>query len=871
MNIRFSAIVAVLKKDLRGLLPLVVLSFIAYFAVPIISGLDFANIGGDNAFWSMLQSNIYWLGFFLGILLMVSVLQQDPASSLDHDWLVRPIGRHEWALAKLLFLCLTFLLPVLAARFLVSLSAGMNPGLALTYAFGIEEFEAAFMVPTVLMAALLAPNIRKLLLLLVAVFFIFLLPAWSVTSPLLALLGIELGADLGPLMWVQVAFLVLVGLVGSVLIYWFAYCRRQLQAAYISFYGAILVSFLAIYPPQWLYNWDRALVLHQWMINADDERLEDQVILESATACFPAARMDQENLSEQESALLEQAAWLPEVLLPAGPGAVTIATPVAYRELLTEWIAPANSSREHSVEWRLDRINARAHYRADSLADDLPLRRSMTSQGRFDPIAATETAYWLAPGDVLQQLARDASTRLVLDYDLVLLAPSAFELPVDGKRHEFPALGSCMAERDIPGNRIKVECLKRGAQPELVSAQYIGMDSSRVDSHSISTLTHDWLESLKRRRYELTLEGAGLTDTSSIIVTAYHAERIMRQQLVLPGVLGNDAQTCPLPGDNEGYIAHASSWSDKSPHEISSVAVDQGVRLEVLDWRQDIKPDAPTLLLLPGLGATAHSYDELAPKLAEHYNVIAMTRRGTGDSSKPSQGYDIARLSTDVLQVMDTYNIDSAFLIGHSFGGEELSYLGANHPERVHGLIYLDAAYDRVTVNTGDATRRFRQLDLMLPPAPPVRPAEASSYEAMAAYEQRTGRGRLPEGELIASYDLSSGSIKHDQLYLDALMAGIQSPDYARISVPALALYALPSSASAMMEKWYDPNDSMLQATLDELFEMDRSRKLKEMQRFDAEVPDSRVIAIEDAAHWIYLSHEPEVLEAITAFIDSSR
>ena len=66
------------------------------------------------------------------------------------------------------------------------------------------------------------------------------------------------------------------------------------------------------------------------------------------------------------------------------------------------------------------------------------------------------------------------------------------------------------------------------------------------------------------------------------------------------------------------------------------------------------------ILLLPGLGATAHSYDELAPLLAQKHRVVAMTRRGTGYSSKPDFGFDTPRLAQDVLQVMDAMKLDES-------------------------------------------------------------------------------------------------------------------------------------------------------------------------------------------------------------------
>ena len=865
-NLRIIA--ALVRKDLLGLLPLVLLTCAAAFVVPLVSSLDLVNMGGDSEFWIVLQANIYWLGFFLGVILMISVVQLDPADSLDHDWLTRPIPRRDWCLAKLVFLLIAFVMPVLLGRFLVNLSSGMGPGLALNYAAGIESFEGLMLVPLLLMAALLAPTLRRLILLMVGVFFVFLLPGWSVTRPLLAALGIELGSEFEALMWVQGTIVVVASLIGAALVFWLHYCRRRRLGATLAFWAAVAVIFFAVYPPASLYTWERAIDLNASLINDDNAALEHQVILEPATACFAATLVDDSNHTEQESRLLAAAAWPESYLEAAGAGALSFATPIRYREILTEWFVSQDARREHSIEWRLDRMRTRARLTADTLTGDVPLLRSHTIENRLAPIAAIETDYWLVPGDALAKLAQDPSAQLELTIDGMLLAPTPHELPVDGHYHEYPQLGSCKAERDSLANEIRIECLKRGAQPELLSAQFIGMDSSRVDSAVGGSYSHDWVEALKRQRYELILDAPSLVDPDSVIVTAYNAERLLRKTLVLPGLLGNDRAICPLPGETHRDVERATSWSDNSPHEVSYVSVERGVRLEVLDWRRNIKPDAPTLLLLPGLGATAHSYDELAPRLAEHYNVIGMTRRGTGDSGKPERGYDIARLSQDVLQLMDALGLDTAILVGHSFGGEELSWLGAHNPDRIDGLVYLDAAYDRVSVNSGEDYKRYLQLERSLPQAPPIRPAEAVSYEAMHAYARRTGRsGNIPEGEIIASYDLNTGAIMHDALYLDALMQGIVTPDYATIAVPALALYAMPDSPEAMMEAWYDQGDPAVQAAVMELFRMDRARKQHEITRFDNEVSDSEVVALANADHWIFVSHPDEVLTAIEHFV----
>jgi pimeloyl-ACP methyl ester carboxylesterase len=57
------------------------------------------------------------------------------------------------------------------------------------------------------------------------------------------------------------------------------------------------------------------------------------------------------------------------------------------------------------------------------------------------------------------------------------------------------------------------------------------------------------------------------------------------------------------------------------------------------------------------------------------------------------ENYAADRLGDDVLAVMDSLKLNRPVLIGHSLGGEELSSVGSRHPEKVAGLIYLDAAY----------------------------------------------------------------------------------------------------------------------------------------------------------------------------------
>src|SRR5688572_32505769 len=113
-----------------------------------------------------------------------------------------------------------------------------------------------------------------------------------------------------------------------------------------------------------------------------------------------------------------------------------------------------------------------------------------------------------------------------------------------------------------------------------------------------------------------------------------------------------------------GAAQPVSEWRDPSPHRATMVPVDREVTLEVLDWGGTGRP----LVLLAGLGNTAHVYDDFAPKFTPNYHVYGITRRGFGASSVPDAGYDADRMGDDVLAVLDSLKLTRPVLAGHSYG-----------------------------------------------------------------------------------------------------------------------------------------------------------------------------------------------------------
>jgi pimeloyl-ACP methyl ester carboxylesterase len=181
------------------------------------------------------------------------------------------------------------------------------------------------------------------------------------------------------------------------------------------------------------------------------------------------------------------------------------------------------------------------------------------------------------------------------------------------------------------------------------------------------------------------------------------------------------------------------AWRDSAPHIERFVAVDEGVRLEVLDWGGTGRP----LVLLAGMGNTAHIFDRLAPKLSGEFHVYGITRRGFGASSVPDSGYSADRLADDVLKVIEALKLEHPVLAGHSVAGEELSSIGSRHPEKVAGLVYLEATYAYAIDNP--------DLSCSLPPAPPQQVSPKTVTAAIQAGTQRYTHIKSPALAMYAA------------------------------------------------------------------------------------------------------------------------
>ena len=102
-------------------------------------------------------------------------------------------------------------------------------------------------------------------------------------------------------------------------------------------------------------------------------------------------------------------------------------------------------------------------------------------------------------------------------------------------------------------------------------------------------------------------------------------------------------------------------------------------------------PDAPPVLLSPGLGGSARYWAPNLAALAKHHRVIVYDHRGTGLSGRTVPGdLTLEALARDMVGLLDALDIAAVTLIGHAIGGMAGLALALAQPERLARLVVIN-------------------------------------------------------------------------------------------------------------------------------------------------------------------------------------
>ena len=136
---------------------------------------------------------------------------------------------------------------------------------------------------------------------------------------------------------------------------------------------------------------------------------------------------------------------------------------------------------------------------------------------------------------------------------------------------------------------------------------------------------------------------------------------------------------------------------------------------------------ATTLVLVHGWSCDRTYWRHQIDSLQGDYRVIALDLAGHGASGKERKDWSIANFANDVAAVVRKENANKVVLVGHSLGGPVALEAGVQLPDRVIGVIGVEAffdgwtdpgfgkAVDQLRLNFAPATRAFIRKAMFLP------------------------------------------------------------------------------------------------------------------------------------------------------------
>ncbi len=113
--------------------------------------------------------------------------------------------------------------------------------------------------------------------------------------------------------------------------------------------------------------------------------------------------------------------------------------------------------------------------------------------------------------------------------------------------------------------------------------------------------------------------------------------------------------------------------------------------------------DAEPLLLLPPNGGDMHSFDDsILPEMAEHFKVITVSPRGTGNSDWIEGTMNFETMSDDLAIVLDYLGVEKTNIFGFSDGGNLGFVFTLAYPEKVKSLVVMGSNINTWGTNTFD-------------------------------------------------------------------------------------------------------------------------------------------------------------------------
>jgi pimeloyl-ACP methyl ester carboxylesterase len=113
------------------------------------------------------------------------------------------------------------------------------------------------------------------------------------------------------------------------------------------------------------------------------------------------------------------------------------------------------------------------------------------------------------------------------------------------------------------------------------------------------------------------------------------------------------------------------------------------VRIHGHDVRYRRAGSGESVVLIHGLAGSSLTWQHVMGPLSEHYDVIAPDLLGHGESAKPMGDYSLGAMASGLRDLLAILGVESATIVGQSFGGGVAMQLAYQHPDLCDRLVLV--------------------------------------------------------------------------------------------------------------------------------------------------------------------------------------
>ena len=113
------------------------------------------------------------------------------------------------------------------------------------------------------------------------------------------------------------------------------------------------------------------------------------------------------------------------------------------------------------------------------------------------------------------------------------------------------------------------------------------------------------------------------------------------------------------------------------------------------DWARSGPKDAPSVVLIHGLGLTRAVWQWMQPELEDRFDVISYDIYGHGQSAAPPDTPSLSLFSDQLADLLDHLGVAQTAIVGFSLGGMICRSFAQDHPNRVSALVILNSPHRR--------------------------------------------------------------------------------------------------------------------------------------------------------------------------------